>query len=202
MNESTIAENLPGQSGPFEGNRLSIAHLLLWTATTALALSLCERPRPASEIGFASFLSQPGMDVEAAKNRERQQIWQLWQKRYLVSLAFAPIYGLALGGLVLGVWSIVTGRPGFPTQPGHWLLVVIGSATALVAWPVGPEGATLVGLALVGIVGIVAAIVLGMFCVETDLADRRRWDIFHWLGLATLFGVVGHFATMFIVTRQ
>jgi hypothetical protein len=202
MNESKIAKNLPSAPGPREGNRLSTAHLLLWTATMALAFSLCERPPPASKIGFASFLFTPGTDVEAAMNRERQQIWRLWQNRYYVNLAFAPIYGLALGGLVLAGWRIATARSGFPTQPGHWLLVVIGSATALVAWPVYPEGATLVGLALVGIVGIVGAIVLGMFCVETDLAERRSRDIFHWLGVAALLGVVGHFAALFLATRM
>jgi hypothetical protein len=199
MDDSKIANNFPGATGPRKGNRLSIAHLLLWTATTALALSLCERPPPASEIGFASFLSQPGMDVEAAKNRERQQIWRLWQKRYLANLAFAPIYGLALGGLVLAVWSIASGRSGFPTQPGHWLLVVIGSATILAAWPVGPEGEALLSIASTG---ILVAILLGMFREESASADRRSRDIFHWLGVAALLGVVGHFAALFLATRM
>jgi hypothetical protein len=110
-------------------NRLAIAHLLLWTATTAIMLvhQQSHKPPPAERIGFASFLSQ-GTEAEraAAMERERQHIWRGWNKQWLVGLAVSPVYGAALAGIVLAVWRLVSLRFGFPTQPGHWLLILIG----------------------------------------------------------------------------
>jgi hypothetical protein len=254
MNESTTAENLPVETRRLEGNRLSIAHLLLWTAATALVFSCCERPPAPSQIGIGGF-SQPGTNVEAARDRERQRFWQMLQNRYLINLAFAPIYGFALAGFMLASWRITNAKSGFPTQPGHWLLVVIGSATALVAaklrlslpppasdyedsmyllivalmsllagfkvgdslWRVpllifggsilllsplpalapGPGGGTLVTMAMFG---VGTAFILALVCAATEVARCDRGDIFHWTGVATLIGVVGHLMGWFFAS--
>jgi hypothetical protein len=243
-------------------NRLTIAHLLLWTATTALVFSCCERPPAPSQIGSPGLMSLsgtnmslPGTNVEAARDRERQRMWRILQNRYLINLAFAPIYGLALAGFVLAGWRLVNAKAGFPTQPGHWLLAVIGSATALVAikvrfslhppasdhedslymlivalmsllagikvgdslWrvplcifggsilllsplpalPPGPGSGTLVAMAMLG---VGTAFVLALVCAATEVARRSRGDLFHWIGVATLIGVVGHLMGWFFAT--
>src|SRR5688572_28112648 len=108
-------------------NRLSIAHLFLWTATTAVVLTHQQSLKPPApdRIGFSSFLSQPGMDVEVEMAKQRQRIHGRWTSRWLVDLAFSPVYGAALAGVVLAFWRLITLRFGFPTQPGHWLLILI-----------------------------------------------------------------------------
>jgi hypothetical protein len=234
---------------PPQVNRLTIAHLLLWTATTAVALSQCGRPPPLSEIGVGDLVMPA--DSDAQKAELQQQIRRILEKQYLVGLTFAPIYGLALAGMVLAGWRTVTARFGFPAQPGHWLLVVIGGATTLMAaklqlqslpsasngvqsllaviatamslvagmkvgnspWrypfftfagslillalvPVmQSEGPTLFAIALIGSGGIPF---MGLLCAGADLADRKRFDVFHWIGVATLFGVAGHFVGLFL----
>jgi hypothetical protein len=110
-------------------NRLAIAHLLLWTATTAVVLvhQQSGKPPPAESIGFASFLSQgTAAESAAAKDHARQRIWRGWNNQWLVGLAASPIYGAALAGILLALWRQISFRFGFPTQPGHWLLVLIG----------------------------------------------------------------------------
>jgi hypothetical protein len=114
-------------AAPPRPNRLSIAHLFLWTATTAVVLTHQQSLKPASpgRIGFSSFLSTPGMDVEVEKANERRRIHGRWTSRWFVDLAFSPVYGAALAGVVLAVWRLITFRFGFPSQPGHWLLILI-----------------------------------------------------------------------------
>jgi hypothetical protein len=43
----------------------------------------------------------------------------------VLTLAAAPVYGVALAGAALAAWRLITLRHGFPTQPGHWLLLHI-----------------------------------------------------------------------------
>ena len=82
--------------------RLSIAHLLLWMAGTAIALAF-----------FRTFFAgdQPA-GVQAPLR--------------FFALLQAPIVGAALGSLPLAVWQALHGKRGFPHQPGHWLLVLQG----------------------------------------------------------------------------
>jgi len=119
-------------------NRLTIAHLLLWMATTGVVLvSLrSQQPRPAESIGFASGLHQVQSEKEYRilfKERQ-QQVWRVWNAQYQVGLAFAPVSGIALAGAVLALWRVVTRRFGFPVQPGHWLLLVIAGMMVLAAF--------------------------------------------------------------------
>jgi len=242
-------------------NRLAIAHLLLWTAATGLVLVYFQshRPPPPDTIGFASFLTQPGADVKAEMAKARQRIWRNWQRGYLVGLAFAPIYGAALAGIGLAIGRTVTGRFGFPAQPGHWLLLEIGGMTGIVAsshllgsLPISADGHEFVlaslmlvvataaalgvghspwrlpmataacGLAVIclayvisfqsrsieppGLYGVgllVIALVpfLALLAIALDLADRRRYDLFHWFGVAAFVGVLGHFLILIGVAQ-
>src|SRR5262245_10511569 len=186
---------------------------------------------------------------------ERQKIWRRWQHQYLVGLAFAPVYGMALAGGALAWWRIAKRQSGFPVQPGHWLLILtawfsLGLSVMQVGKPRlfdnAPDfTATLVmtivttvasrrmrepvhwrasffGLAagfgmaaasclfephvppgsLIGGVGWLivclypVAVFLGVFI---DLAEGKRYDILHWCGIATLFGLVGHFLAIMCV---
>jgi hypothetical protein len=224
-----------------------------------LAWLLAQKPPPAEKIGFVSFLSQPGADVEAEMDKARLRIWRQWQNKYLVGLASAPIYGVALAGGVLAIWNAVALKFRFPTQPGHWLLVVIAALALLWAGspllarlPLSADGCDFV-LAMLMAMAVLAATVmirvnhwrfplalgaagLGILCLAfaTSFAfwSHERWDLFvlgmlfiaaaplaalisiyidaltsesrdvlHWTGVATLYGIVGHFAAVVIAAR-
>src|SRR5262245_30082469 len=49
------------------------------------------------------------------------------------ALFYSLLLGAEVGGLVLYVWRRIHGIAGFPTQPGHWILLVEG-ASALLVW--------------------------------------------------------------------
>jgi hypothetical protein len=84
------------QSNPF---RLSLTHLLLWTAATAVAVAL---------------LHQPGRT-------------RLTTPLVLTNVAVAPVYGLAMLS-VFWALSESRGTSRHFSQPGHWLLATIGAA--------------------------------------------------------------------------
>jgi len=233
-------------------NRLTIAHLLLWTATTGVALAylLEQRPPPAKSIFFASFITQAGQDAEAEMAKAQQKIHRRWQTNYQIGLAASPVYGAALAGAVLATWRVVTWRFGFPVQPGHWLLLMISSLSLLLvihpsmqrllqsqdapdfmmatvmagivagviimigeprwrcALGLGATGFGLLslayiaslssapieppGLIVVGVLAVAAFPVAALICTAADIAERGRFDLFHWIGVATLFGTVTH----------
>jgi len=87
-------------------NRLAIAHLLLWMTTTAVVLAFLQD-------GARGFKNEDG---EFPTEMRMTQ---------LLSFAFAPAYGASLAAVVLALWRRATRRYGFPTQPGHWLLLVM-----------------------------------------------------------------------------
>src|SRR5436190_17187642 len=98
----------PAESPPPE--RLSIAHLMLWTLGSAISLGLYR----------AITLAQRPDD-----------------RLTVVSQVFALIYclpaGARIGGVLLFAWKTLKGDRSFPTQPGHWLLVVEGISTLLLS---------------------------------------------------------------------
>src|SRR5262245_9542230 len=94
-------------------NRLSIAHLLLWTTMTALVLMFVRAV-------YAPGVMPPELDDALRINIERQS-----QLQMSVLLVFSPAYGAALSSLCLTAWRLATRRFGFPTQPGHWLLLMV-----------------------------------------------------------------------------
>jgi len=98
-------------------NRLSIAHLLLWTATTALAVGTI-MPDPID----APFQSDMPAEVRAYLSRQQQQ-WRM------ATVLTGPVLGAGLAALVIATWRRWRHQPGFPTQPGHWMLMIVGMCT-------------------------------------------------------------------------
>src|SRR5262245_38429214 len=109
------------------GNRLVIAHLLLWMTTTGLVWTylIAHRPLPPEAIETSTTTTQPGVEAEIEWNEGELRNWRQQETQLTVAMAFAPVYGAALAGAVLSAWRIATRRFGFPVQPGHWLLVAI-----------------------------------------------------------------------------
>jgi hypothetical protein len=92
-------------------NRLSIAHLMLWTLGSAIILA-----------GFRAFANQPQQD--------QGRLGTILSVFYLA-------YCLPLGAQVgsVAIWLLQRWRTErrFPTQPGHWLLLVEG-ISGLLSW--------------------------------------------------------------------
>lgn len=82
--------------------RLGVAHLLLWTAGSAVALAFLRGTFDEGLSGQIQVLQKAMVFVQA------------------------PLYGAALACLPLVFWRTATGRRLFPTLPGHWLLLIQG----------------------------------------------------------------------------
>lgn len=224
-------------------NHLSIAHLLLWTATTSAVLA---------------FLVACDTEHNNRNVRRSYGAIRINRAHYELSLVVAPVYGAALAGAALAVWRLMMSKPGFPSQPGHWLLLTASSvpisvfiargsrisggggfafafccwtgllvASAIAtfaaratqqpprwarAWWLASQGlialAVVIGaagllvngdtwfmwyiaslvFAIPALVSLIAVIVAAIL----DLFSPRRWDIFHWIGVGTLLGVIAH----------
>jgi len=143
---------------PPPANRLSIAHLLLWTATTAIVLG---------------FIRQIAPHYTPTSATTAQYALNLWLQ-YLLLFAVSPACGAALGGLVLAAWRLWTRRFGFPSQPGHWLLIVLSviPLAASTNWVLrlAAPGADFV----VGCVSI-SALTLLSFAAATQTRRPMRW---------------------------
>jgi hypothetical protein len=108
--ELVKAELVPEETaGP--GERLSILHLMVWTACTALILAF-----------YRQSMSLPESSINPA-----------WL-RVVTALVGAPIQGACVASLLLVLWRKAKGGRPFPRQPGHWLLVIPGVVT-LLSWP-------------------------------------------------------------------
>jgi hypothetical protein len=102
----TTAEPIPAA----QSNRLLLAHLLLWMTTSAMALACIQGSAPWNQV---------------ADQRQALEITSALGLQRALTLAAAPIYGIALAGAALAAWRLITLRRGFPTEPGHWLLLHI-----------------------------------------------------------------------------
>ena len=130
-------------------NRLSIAHLLLWTATTAAVLAGTQRlwhsrlpllsPSTPSFAGPEDTEDRP-QTLEPFRRAQETESRLRW-----LAHDFAPVNGLALAGLALAAWRLARGRGGFPVQPGHWLLLAVASVIATMAWPLALSPVPMVG---------------------------------------------------------
>lgn len=106
MRESILTENPARPSEDVPPERLTIAHLLIFTTTSAILLG-----------------------VRRALHQE-QQDYRLFGE--IVSFCYAPIFGAGLAACLLCAWRRANGGPRFPRQPGHWLLV-LGGVTGLMS---------------------------------------------------------------------
>ncbi|WP_425617364.1 hypothetical protein NA78x_001038 [Anatilimnocola sp. NA78] len=102
---------LPAQEPPIyqpPPERITIGILMLWTAMSAVLLAF-DRATNDFWSGRIGWLSQ------------------------VVAFFYAPLWGSHTAAVVLMVWRYMTDGPRFPTQPGHWLLVIGGvHATATI----------------------------------------------------------------------
>lgn len=103
--------------GPPAQPPLSIAHLMLWTAGSALILAI--DPQALDEVEFAT----PG-DLRTIITVHR--------------LFSSTIYGVAIASVAIFVHRRFRKGPPFPVQPGHWLLFIQGLLVlfTLPAWSV------------------------------------------------------------------
>ena len=118
------ASSLPS-ARPTTENRLSIAHLLLWTTTTALILAGLQLIKPE-----ATFAEDQQLDPQLLAMMARVRESYRWQ--HATILLFSPVYGAAIAGAALAIWRLTTRRFGFPAQPGHWLLLMIAVSPVVV----------------------------------------------------------------------
>jgi hypothetical protein len=252
---------------PREVNRLSIAHLMLWTATTAVVLTFLQAREPLlpKHVGFGSMLTSPGEDVKLKRERMRLAFWRRMKTQHVVGLVASPVYGAALAGVALAMGRHLMRRNGFPVQPGHWLLIAIAAVgiTVAIVWPLlrslplpanaadfasmgvvtaifaacttrirapyywriplglAALGCGLTGMSalvgviassndplplvfagfMIGLLAIAAAPITALLCAGFDAAEWKEFDIFHWIGVATLFGVVAHFLVLWTVSH-
>jgi hypothetical protein len=221
-------------------NRLSIAHLLLWTATTAAALAFANRVQEMRIDYLGGYDAFP-----AAYQRLRWIEDMLWY-------AVAPAYGAAIAATLLAVWHWSLRRGGFPSQPGHWVAVMLGVgasrvagayitsgilpedmfielgvlilgvvlaclaaastkgprrwrtallmnagghaalADAVVAGRAAGSPASLRTLILLPALAIFAAMAAALLASLIDLVSRERFDLFHWIGVGSLWMIVVH----------
>jgi hypothetical protein len=138
---------------------LSIAHLLVWTAGTAVILAV-------GRVYF-TFTELP----ESFRTYFNVQ-----------QLVYSPLAGAAVSSLILLVYRRLTSGPPFPAQPGHWLLLVHGLQTA-VGWIAHLVLVTLRRsyldmpgvLVLVAVCGV-GAVASGVACWR--LRDRGAWRLY------------------------
>jgi hypothetical protein len=148
-------------------NRLTLAHLLLWLTLTSILMAIQRYPQ-----------ENPFDDPAAAAEYAARQ-----RMDALVDFAVAPAYGAALGAMVVAIARVATRRAGFPSQPGHWLLLIL-AATCLSAASLLITATNVRSLFLVSVKVVPAGVsaVAGFVCCR----ERRwRWTFWLWsLGLS------------------
>jgi len=164
------------------GNRLGIAHFLLWLAATAVVLT-----------AFRPVLSDNVFPIAGSSGGRFSS-----HEHFVACVAvatIAPIWGAALAGLGLAGWRRVCGGALFPVYPGHWLLLVVGSG--VVAILPFPEIARLGGSLSGGRTGVLnlapsvaVAVALAVLVVATRKLDTDSpWQPL-FLSLAVSCGVM------------
>lgn len=149
---------------PPHAEQLSIGLLMLWTAMTALLL------------GFNRATSQPSNG-------------ELGILPFLMSFVASPLIAVGMSAWVLMLWRLFTDGPRFPSQPGHWLLLLFGFtgvAGLLVRTMIMISLATHRGLgnAHLGI-NFIASVLALIVSVAAIVAIRDRWRILFFIGAAS-----------------
>lgn len=165
---------------PPHEERITIALLMLWTAMTAAML------------GFDRAANQPLSGV-------------LGIVPTLMAFVSAPLIGMGLSAWALMLWRWFTDGPRFPSQPGHWLLLLMGFNSVI--WLLLR---TVVLISLVGQQGFV--FFLGMHLIVELLAllihvlafinTRNRWRWLFGVGVCTtLLGLLSTSTLGFVEFR-
>jgi len=154
--------------------RLTIAHLMLWTLGTAIALGL-----------YRPFLATQMPSTTASETLARHLVFQK-----VITLSLIPFGGASLGALILAIVHRARGGKQFPVQPGHWLLIVYGAAyvamavTRLLLTWLGSAAALQWGTALVSLL-LVPVHILPILLVR----DAPRWTVLFAVELLRRIGI-------------
>jgi hypothetical protein len=155
--------------------RLSLAHLLLWTMTTAVALFLL---RPTVSTDKKPFDAAEESTHAAALLPA------------VVTVAVAPVYGAAILAGAMALWAALLGQGTLRVrQPGHWLLLIVGVqflGVALYAWGIRllqassdlPDKYTIPGVVLIASgTALFWLLLLLLFLTATQVQKPLRWKI-------------------------
>jgi hypothetical protein len=155
--------------------RLSLAHLLLWTMTTAVALFLLRPTVPTDKKPFDA--AEESANAAALVPA-------------VVTVAVAPVYGVAILAVAMALWVPLTCQGTLTVrQPGHWLLLIVGAqflGVALYAWgirflQVGPplpaRHSIPGGFAIAAGIGFLLFMVLLLFLAATEAQVPLRWKV-------------------------
>ena len=156
--------------------RLSIAHLMVWTLGSAIILALHRW----------SWQFLPGQAADQVSVREA------------IALINSLGGGAAVGGLLLMIWRGLRGGPAFPRQAGHWVLVISGAAS-LFSWGVyavffaGGDDYSRSNYVLYRMIAGTAAIALiGVGLARLNEPPRWRVALWLWLlGYAAALALLG-----------
>jgi len=101
------------------------------------------------------------------------------------------------------VATITVARP----QPLHWqvafIALGIGFGLVSIAYVLGFVFSSFEPppLYVVGVFVVLAFPFIALLCAITDVTGRLRYDVFHWIGIATLLGLAAHFVALTFVAR-
>lgn len=95
-----------GELRELQPERLSLAHLFVWTALSAVLLAFDRATSQAPTVEISNF-------------------------GRIMAFFYAPLFGASVSALGLMAWRLTNGGPRFPVQPGHWLLVISGVQSLL-----------------------------------------------------------------------
>jgi len=104
-----MTDSVPEASSKPPPNRLAISHLMLWTLGSGVVLAF-HRLQEVPTSG-----TPPGIQIAISS----------------FAIFNSLPSGAAVGSLALWAYRRCRGRVGFPTQPGHWLLLASGLLTVL-----------------------------------------------------------------------
>lgn len=141
--------------------RLQIIHLLLWTTATALVLAIDRKTSEPSNGELGKF-------------------------PLIMALGYSPLIGAGLAAWMLMFWRVWSDGPRFPSQPGHWLLLLTGIAGVVqqlvrVMLATSAAGtASIQAWLAIRLLGIVAAIVVYVLAIRES---SGIWRSVFWLGL-------------------
>lgn len=95
--------------------RLSIAHLMLWTLGTGIVLALLR----VEIVWFEPARAQLDQFIDADSWTSSQQV---------TAIGVAPFTGAGIAAVLVAAWVLVRRQALLCSQPGHWLLLLVGVA--------------------------------------------------------------------------
>src|SRR5262245_17999660 len=180
-------------------NRVHIVHLFLWVTSTAILFGVYSAGQQYSP--YSDRIWENSLRPYAATAEPKTVVQDTpappmpkWghpaptqaylndlQRKYIfvhrIALATnLPIWGIGVSGAALGAWRFITQRGGFPTQPGHWLLIFL----ALFAFPLLVKLAVGAPFGIYGSIGTFAMTIAAVLAVLLAILAIFRAPSVHW----------------------